>query len=426
MAQFTSAMLEAQVGVDAGVDSDFRIGGDRAIAESASVVRTDIRLSVHEDLAAIEQEWRAFERRADGTVFQTYEWLATWQRHIGSRRGVRPAVVIGRDAGGKIVLLLPLAVERTFLSSRLTWLGNELCDYNAPLLAPDFSLHVSLARFQQLWHDVWARLRSHPRLAFDVVNLERMPEMLGAQRNPMLHLGATPHRDGAFLVSLADSWENLYAKRSSATRRHDRSKRQKLSEYGAVHFVNAAEPAEIARTLETLMAQKARWFADMGVDDMFVKPGVREFFFDIATNSKTRCITHVSRLDVGQSTVATNFGLMRGDCYYHVLSSYDRGSELARFGPGAAHLHDLLRFSIGVGFRKFDFSVGNERFKYEWCDSEMKLYDHVAAATLRGACSALPIVLTRELKRVIKQTPVLWNAFRKARALAGPLKAIVR
>ena len=91
---------------------------------------------------------------------------------------------------------------------------------------------------------------------------------------------------------------------------------------------------------------------------------------------------------------------MRGDCYYHVLSSYDRGSELARFGPGAAHLHDLLRFAIGRGFRKFDFSVGDERYKHEWCDSEMKLYDHVAVATLRGACAALPIVVLRELQAV--------------------------
>ena len=94
------------------------------------------------------RDWREFEARADGTVFQTYEWLSTWQRHIGAPRGARPAIVIGRDAHGEIMLLLPLAIERTRLARRLTWLGSELCDYNAPLLATDFSLHVSLARFR--------------------------------------------------------------------------------------------------------------------------------------------------------------------------------------------------------------------------------------------------------------------------------------
>jgi CelD/BcsL family acetyltransferase involved in cellulose biosynthesis len=422
MAQLSPALLETPI----DAKSDFRAVSDRAGAEPVNSARTEIRLSVYEDLDSIEHEWRAFERHADGTVFQSYEWLSTWQRHIGARRGVRPAIVIGRDARGMILLLLPLSVERGLLFRRLTWLGHELSDYNAPLLARDFSQHVDIALFRRLWDEAWMRLRSHPRLAFDVACFERMPEALGTQHNPMLQLGATPHCDSAYIVSLEDSWEKLYSKRSSATRRHDRSKRQKLADHGEIRFVSAVEPAEVVRTIETLMAQKSRWFSDMGVDNIFAKPGVREFFIEVASNAETRSITHVSRLDVGSSTAATSFGLIRGDCYYHVLASYDRSSSLARFGPGAAHLHDLMRFAIGRKFRKFDFSVGNERFKYEWCDSEMKLYDQVAAATLRGACGAIPILFMRELKRRIKQNPKLWNVFRRSRVLVGSLKPLIR
>ena len=42
-----------------------------------------IALSVHTDLAALEQEWRQFEQTADCTPFQTFDWLSIWQRHIG-------------------------------------------------------------------------------------------------------------------------------------------------------------------------------------------------------------------------------------------------------------------------------------------------------------------------------------------------------
>jgi CelD/BcsL family acetyltransferase involved in cellulose biosynthesis len=320
------------------------------------------------------------------------------------------------------MLLLPLGIERTATARRLTWLGTDLCDYNAPLLAKDFSLHVSLARFRQLWNEARTMLRNHRRLGFDLVDLAQMPETVGSQRNPMLHLGATPHRNCAYLVSLADSWDKLYAKRSSATRRHDRAKQKKLAGRGAVRFVSAAEPADDARTVETLMAQKARWFAEMGVDNIFARPGVRDFFIDVASAADTRAITHVSRLDVGEATAAVNFGLVFGDCYYHVLASYDRSSELARFGPGAAHLHELMRFAIGRGFRKFDLSVGNERFKEEWSDSKLKLYDHIAVASLRGIGAALPIMVTRQIKRWIKWHPAVWSAFRKARAMLGSLR----
>ena len=62
--------------------------------------------------------WRAFEPQADGTVFQSFEWLAAWQRHIGARAGVTPAIVVGRDASGTILFLLPLSVLRGRLRAR--------------------------------------------------------------------------------------------------------------------------------------------------------------------------------------------------------------------------------------------------------------------------------------------------------------------
>lgn len=423
MAPFVPAMLEAPVDARADTSANMRgrSGDSPARAGSSPVARIDIRISVHEGLSAIEREWRDFERRADGTVFQTYEWLATWHRHIGARRGTRPAVVIARDARGAMLMLLPLAIEHERVARRLTWLGGDLCDYNAPLLIHDFSLQVSIARFRQLWDEVLARLGSHPRLGFDLIDLEQMPETVGAQHNPMLQLGVTPHRDSAYIVSLAESWEKLYAKRSSATRRHDRAKRNKLAERGEIRVANTVEPHEIAQTLDTLMAQKGRWFADMGVDNIFARPGVREFFLDIATDPACP-ITHVSRLEVGGATVATNFGLMFGDCYYHVLASYDRGSDLARFGPGAVHLHELMRYAIGLGLRNFDLSVGNERYKHEWCDRELKLYDHVAISNARGACAALPIIVVRWVKGWIKRNPPVWNAYRKLRATIGSVR----
>lgn len=417
MSQIAPALLES--GVDVDTDGDVR-QRDRASAGAKGVARNDILLSIHEDIAAIEPEWRGFERRADGTAFQSCEWLATWQRHIGTLRQTKPAIVIGRDGNGQILFLIPLAVERLGFVRRLTWLGAGLCDYNAPLLAADFSVWVNHRRFQSLWDDVLLRLRGHPHLRYDYIDLRQMPETVGAQANPMLRLGVAPHSSNAHLVTLTDNWDTLYARRSSATRRHDRSKRQKLADLGAIKFVSDTDQEQIAYTLEMLMEQKSRWFAEMGVGNMFAKPGYRAFFLEIATSPWTRHIAHVSRLEVGSSIAATNFGLMFGDCYYHVLASYDRDAPAARFGPGAAHLHDLLRHAIGLGLRKFDFSVGDERFKHEWADAEMKLYDYVSAATLPGLAVAAPIAVAGRIKRFVKQSPVLWRAFRRARAAVVP------
>src|SRR5262245_58423513 len=82
---------------------------DRAsLPEANGSAPARITLTVHDNLAAIEADWRAFERHADCTVFQAFDWLATWYRHIGQRNGVIPAIVVGRRAGGEMLFLLPL------------------------------------------------------------------------------------------------------------------------------------------------------------------------------------------------------------------------------------------------------------------------------------------------------------------------------
>jgi CelD/BcsL family acetyltransferase involved in cellulose biosynthesis len=128
----------------------------------------------------------------------------------------------------------------------------------------------------------------------------------------------------------------------------------------------------------------------------------------------------VSRLDVGETVAAVSLGLTFRDCYYLVLSSY-HDSEFSRFGPGRAHLHELLRHAIDSGYRRFDFTVGDEPYKRDWSDTEVRLHDHLAAATLRGRAMAAITAAFRRTKRLIKQNPVLWRAFSKVRVLAGSI-----
>ncbi len=71
-------------------------------------LRPQLSLRIYSDLAAVEAEWRRFERLADCTAFQTFDWLATWHQHIGRRDGVRPAIAVGRYGDGETAFLLPM------------------------------------------------------------------------------------------------------------------------------------------------------------------------------------------------------------------------------------------------------------------------------------------------------------------------------
>ena len=144
----------------------------------------------------------------------------------------------------------------------------------------------------------------------------------------MRYLGGTVNPSGAYLTHLTGDWDAFYtAKRSSATRRRDRTKRKKLGEFGEIRFVNPADERDILSSLDTLMAQKARSFARMGVGNLFAKPGYADFYRALASDPATRPLVHISRLDVGATPAAVNLG---ADLSRPLLSPAWRATTMAK------------------------------------------------------------------------------------------------
>ena len=286
-------------------------------------------------------------------------------------------------------------------------------------MARDFAQRVTADRFVALWRELLERLQSDPTLRFDWIDFEKMPQTVGVQINPFVNLSVMPNANSAHIAQLGASWDSFYRdKRSSATRRHDRTKRKRMSTHGEVRFVTAAAADDARRTLDILMDQKSRALARKGIANIFARPGYRDFFLDFASNPATRHLAHVSRVEIGETWVAANFALVIGDCYYHVLASYYEG-ELARFGPGALHLRELMAHAIKLGLRRFDFTIGDERYKLEWSDLRLKLFDYSAAATVRGRLASASSRLKWRAKRFIKQTPLAWHVASRLRSVLG-------
>lgn len=413
----TQVMFEGHVEDVLGADPEADLHAPRAIVAGAN--HPNIELSLHHDLDLIEADWRAFEETADCTVFQTFDWLSTWFRNIGVHEHGKPAVVIGRHEG-TILFLLPFALEGRADLRKIVWLGSYLCNYNGPVLARDFSRRVTPPQFVQIWQDVQSLLRR--QLGHDIVDLEKMPVMIGEQANPFCAMGVTPHVNDAYLTAVGADWEAYYAaKRSSSTRRTDKKKRKRLADHGETRFITAGNRDDVVRCVDELIDEKRRSYAKLGVANMFEWPGYRDFFVDLATGAQSSGLTHVSRVDVGEKTVAANFGLTYRGRYYYILAGYDEG-DLARFGPGAIQLQDVMRYAAENKCPLFDFTIGDEPYKREWAEVEIALCDFVSPASWRGSLVAISTVAFRKFKRAIKRNPKAWAFVRKARSTLGALR----
>tara|TARA_R110000868_G_scaffold877_12_gene6602 strand:+ start:9836 stop:11152 length:1317 start_codon:yes stop_codon:yes gene_type:complete len=383
----------------------------------------EVLLSVHDDLASLADIWTELEQSGDCSAFQTFAYVSAWFTHVGRTEGVTPCVVVGWDiedagAGEGPLFIMPLGLTRSTFGTKLGWLAAGVSDYQGPVLSKNFSLRVRPGQFKGLWRQIRETLPDH-----DIVELNSMAQKIGGQANPFMQLdGLSQHASSAHMTRFNGDWDAYYdAKRSSGSKKRDRQKRRKLEEFGETTLVTPTDTAAIAETVNTLIAQKSVAFARMGIANIFDKPGMRDFYVALATDAAANGLIEVSRLEVGGAIAATNWGISFKGRFHYVLTSYDEQAEFANRGPGMVQLMELMKHASETGHTEFDFTVGDEGYKADWCEIETLLFDFVEAASVRGLLIRLPKVTFRKVKRFIKQTPVLWQAFTRLRAAAGTL-----
>jgi CelD/BcsL family acetyltransferase involved in cellulose biosynthesis len=72
--------------------------------------------------------------------------------------------------------------------------------------------------------------------------------------------------------------------------------------------------------------------------------------------------------------------------------------------------------------QRLRFHHRRRTLRTDWSDTELKLFDHVAAASLRGWPVAIGFAALNRAQRWIKQTPAVWDAATKVRAFVASMK----
>ncbi len=379
----------------------------RAPGTSGSKTR-DARLLVSSDFDTFAGLWPRAAEPGDALfhVFQSAEFLQVWLDTIGQARGITPCFCAVLDSDGAPLMLLPLGIERRWGVRTLAFLDAGVSDYNAPVLfreTPDWDARQSCAILQE----IFAALP-----AFDVALFEKMPADVLGRPNPLLHLGARAWPCEGHAAATAKSWAEFSSSRIKHSKRFARYHRQ-LQKTGPVAYV-VADLESCEPCLEKLFAQKQARFIETRVPGFSEQPGMQDFYREATKRFLGAGLVHLSTVVAGQQTIAAQWGLRQGDRYYYLICGYE-GGEWEKFSPGRLVTEAMLKWCHENGVGVADFGIGDEVYKYEYCDKHLKLYSAVKPVTLRGRAHAagLPaLAWLRNLQVWQKLRPYKWVVLR--------------
>ncbi|MCC7440242.1 MAG: GNAT family N-acetyltransferase [Bdellovibrionales bacterium] len=314
---------------------------------------------------SIAEQWDHLLLRAPTqSVFSTLAWLETWWRHFGEQAQLR--LLLLRDDAGRLLAAAPFMIEeRKVLGRRERVLSfvataNYAADY-ADFLVEDGDPQKALPRFA-----AWIAEHVADWTLLDFINwpahsphapifASELARLLPGVRSDRIILYDAPSR-----CLGRDSKEDLACANKKSLKRHTNA----LKREGTVEFTHLTDPAQVATELETFFEQHKGRRELAGFKSQFDDPRERRFYHDLARALLPLGLLRFSTLRLNGIPLAYHFGFEREGIYTWYKPAFE--AKFEDRSPGEVLIKHLLEHCIAGGLKEFDFTVGNEAFKYRF------------------------------------------------------------
>ena len=311
-------------------------------------------------LGARRAEWNALvERSQNATVFQTFEWHASWWRTFGDDFGL---LVVCAERAGRLVGLAPLMVaKRRILGRRLRVLhfiglyASDYCDFIIDDADPEAL--PAMLRWLADNTDVWDGL--------DLRNLvEGSPTLVSvaaffAQQGDPVDLrrwGEAP----SYVFGDPKADRDLLRKKS--LRRHC----NRFERSGKLEFYHFRTAREISTRLEAFFRQHIERWDATDTPSQFLAERQRSFYREMVDLLAPTGALLLSVVSFNDAPIAFHLGFEYRNRFIWYKPTYD--ISLARHSPGEVLLKCLFEHAHNGGLQEFDFAPGEEAFKYRFAN----------------------------------------------------------
>ena len=337
-------------------DSARRHPPERPEAE-ADVTSTYIRI-VREwsELAPHRAAWNQLALRSStSSVFQTFEWHDAWWAAFGSKTGTLSVALLFDDE--RLAAIAPLHRYRRGRRTVVGFIGNsnsasDYCDF-----ITDRPALVQPMLDELLEHGAW-----------DVLDLGNVPaessclraasEWARVRRRSTIDIRQFP----APTRILGDVEEDRACLNKKSLKRHFNG----FAKSGSLRFHHSTDPAEIDARLDDFFRQHAERWALSGRASQFAEPEQRDFYRRLVPALLANDWLRFGIVALDERPIAYHFGFEYANRFIWYKPTFE--ASLVKKSPGEVLLRFLLEDAMSRGLAEFDFTVGDEDFKYRFAN----------------------------------------------------------
>ena len=309
---------------------------------------------------ALKPEWNdLLPRSCCDTLFLTWEWQATWWKHLGE--GDLKLLGFRADGDGRLVGIAPLFHPRADDGNNVLYMVGcrDVSDYLDLIVeqGQEDAVYQALLDYLDSEAPAWdvVDLCNIPQNSLTFVRLRELAEARGYQT-------LVEVEDVCPIIDLPATWDDYLMMISKKQRHEVRRKLRKANAEADTRFYIVGPDRDLQAEMEVFIDLHQKSTPEK---DQFMDPQMQEFFFDVAQVLQAQGWLQLAFVEMDGARAATLLNFDYGDS----ILVYNSGYDPARFrhlSPGIIVTARSIEQGIALGRAKFDFLRGDEVYKYRF------------------------------------------------------------
>ncbi len=352
----------------------------------------------HEFNSELEAKWHSIESNTSMYIYQRFSWNYHWYNTFKDDYYFN-IVVIENFSG--VFAIFPFCINKKGLIKKLQFIGIEQSDYLTPICHANQTF------------DFFKDVLKNIKIDYDIIFLEKIPEFIKGTINLFpTNIKAKPNNQ-SFQILFNDSYNTFEKSLKSSFRNDNKRNLKRLLELGDLRFLNfdfkLQSEKEFLDLISITLEQKERRIKNHLGKTNIMDEKVSSFYKTSYHLTDINFKIHYTILLLNNNIVlASHWGIYDNDTYYYTLPTIE-GREWYKFSAGKVLLNHLIQNAFDLNISNFDFTIGDELYKFNWVNSNMKVFSLKLGASVLGK-----IYLNIDnVKNYFKDNKVLKSFWRK-------------
>ena len=297
-----------------------------------------------------------------------------------------------------VLAILPFEIKKYFSVNVLQWIGADYSDYCNPILSESYVTYFNKNYFLNVWRLILKEMKKD----IDLIFFNNQLSLINNIKNPFVGNFDTSLFSKIYNIKLGEKFKDYKDGIKNKDKSHAYEIHRTLIKYEKLRKISKDISLNIKNSdnnlldFKSIIDEKEKQLMEKNVNNKF-DDCFKKIFQNLIDSKKIKF--YLISLKVEKNVLSRCFGFLYANTFYYYIPTVLPNS-FNNYKPGKILIIQLIEWCIKNKIKRFDFGLGNERYKKYFSNKEVSLHRYIRSCSLKGSVAYFFLIILLKIKKL--------------------------